>query len=69
MTDADHDMLGQLKELETCVINVIKLAITFGDVHIVTNAETGWVQLSAQVGSETFFPRPVALIRFSFLFC
>lgn len=48
MTDADHDMLGQLKELETCVINVIKLAITFGDVHIVTNAETGWVQLSAQ---------------------
>lgn len=48
MTDADHDLMSQLKELETCVINVIKLAVTFGDVHVVTNAETGWVQLSAQ---------------------
>lgn len=48
MTGADHDMMSQLKELETCVINVIKLAVTFGDVHVVTNAETGWVQLSAQ---------------------
>lgn len=48
MTDVEHDLLSQLKELETCVINVLKLAVTFGDVHVVTNAETGWVQLSAQ---------------------
>eukprot|EP00462_Mataza_sp_D1_P001770 CAMPEP_0175097324 /NCGR_PEP_ID=MMETSP0086_2-20121207/5224_1 /TAXON_ID=136419 /ORGANISM="Unknown Unknown, Strain D1" /LENGTH=256 /DNA_ID=CAMNT_0016370823 /DNA_START=142 /DNA_END=912 /DNA_ORIENTATION=+ len=48
MSDANQDMMAQLKELETCVINVIKLAVTFGDVHVVTNAETGWVQLSAQ---------------------
>lgn len=58
MTDADQDMLSQLKELETCVINVIKLAVTFGDVHVVTNAETGWVQLSAQ----KFLPGVVPLL-------
>jgi len=37
-----------LKELEQSVINVLTLAMNFGPVHIVTNAETGWVQMSAQ---------------------
>ncbi len=29
------------------MISLLELAFTFGEVHIVTNAETGWVQLSA----------------------
>jgi len=38
----------QLKELEVSVIAMLTLATKFGDVHVVTNAETGWVQLSAK---------------------
>lgn len=38
----------ELKDLETSVIGLLRLAMSFGDVHIVTNAETGWVQLSAK---------------------
>jgi len=38
----------QLRALEQSVINVLQRAMQFGDVHVVTNAETGWVQLSAQ---------------------
>jgi len=38
----------ELKELESSVIGLLRLAMTFGDVHVVTNAETGWVQLSAK---------------------
>jgi len=38
----------ELKELETSVISLLRLAMSFGDVHVVTNAETGWVQLSAK---------------------
>jgi hypothetical protein len=30
------------------VISLLELALKYGHVHIVTNAETGWVQLSAQ---------------------
>jgi len=42
------ELEAQLKELEQSVINVLTLAMNFGPVHIVTNAETGWVQMSAQ---------------------
>jgi len=38
----------QLKELQASVISLLELAMKYGHVHIVTNAETGWVQLSAQ---------------------
>lgn len=38
----------QLKELELSVINVLTLAIQYGEVIVITNAETGWVELSAQ---------------------
>jgi hypothetical protein len=38
----------QLRELEAAVSSLLTLALTYGSVHIVTNAETGWVQLSAQ---------------------
>jgi hypothetical protein len=36
-----------LYELECAVIAVLKLAMSYGTVHVITNAETGWVQLSA----------------------
>jgi len=38
----------QLRALEQCVCSVLQLALQYGHVNIVTNAETGWVQLSAQ---------------------
>lgn len=43
-----EEVQRELKELETCVIGLLRLAQTFGDVHVVTNAEVGWVQLSAK---------------------
>jgi len=43
----------ELKELEASVIGLLRLAMSFGEVHVVTNAETGWVQLSA----KKFFTR------------
>lgn len=42
------DVQMQLRELEASVITVLNLAMTYGTVHVITNAETGWVQLSAQ---------------------
>jgi hypothetical protein len=60
--DTENDRLKEmetpLKELEHCVSTVLRLAMSFGDVHIVTNAETGWVQLSAQ----KFMPGLVPLL-------
>jgi len=48
----------QLRALEQCVCSVLQLALCYGHVNIVTNAETGWVQLSAQ----KFMPRVVPLL-------
>jgi hypothetical protein len=48
----------QLRELESSVVAVLTLAISYGPVHIVTNAEHGWVQLSAQ----KFIPAVVPLL-------
>jgi len=53
------DVDAGLKELEQSVIAVLTLALRFGHVHIVTNAETGWVQLSAQ----KFMPGLVPLLN------
>lgn len=39
---------AQLRELEASVASLLTLAQQYGTVHVVTNAETGWVQLSAQ---------------------
>ena len=39
---------AQLKHLESSVVALLTMAIQFGRVHIITNAENGWVQLSAQ---------------------
>jgi hypothetical protein len=55
---ADEEVDTQLKQLEASVCNVLTLAMKYGDVHIVTNAETGWVQLSAQ----KFIPGVVPLL-------
>jgi hypothetical protein len=49
---------SQLKQLEQSVIALLTLALKYGHVHIVTNAEHGWVQLSAQ----KFMPGVVPLL-------
>jgi len=55
----DHAMVeAQLRELEVAVTSLVNLASNYGSVHIVTNAETGWVQLSAQ----KFMPAIVPLL-------
>jgi len=53
------DVDAGLRELEQAIINAITLALQYGEVHIVTNAETGWVQLSAQ----KFLPAVVPLLN------
>jgi len=53
------DLLRQLDELSDYIINVLNTAQTYGEVHIVTNGETGWVQLSAQ----KFVPRVVPVLE------
>jgi hypothetical protein len=50
---------SQLRDLEHSVITVLNLALSYGNVHIITNAETGWVQLSAQ----KFIPGVVPLLN------
>lgn len=55
---SEPEINAGLRELETSVIAVLKLALSYGPVHIVTNAETGWVQLSAQ----KFIPAVVPLL-------
>jgi len=57
-TSALKEVEGALKEVETAVVAVVTKALTFGEVCFVTNAETGWVQLSAQ----KFMPGLVSLL-------
>jgi len=52
------DLMAQLEELSDSVITVLNVAMTFGTVYIVTNGETGWVQLSAQ----KFLPNVVPIL-------
>mmetsp|Transcript_10101 Transcript_10101/g.11655 ORF Transcript_10101/g.11655 Transcript_10101/m.11655 type:complete len:173 (-) Transcript_10101:117-635(-) len=44
--------------LETAVVNLLSKAFLFGEVHLVTNGETGWVEMSA----EKFLPRVCELL-------
>jgi len=53
-----QSVCDQLLELEVSVIALLTLALKFGDVHVVTNAETGWVQLSA----KKFIPRVLPIL-------
>jgi len=46
--EPEADVAEQLKLLEKSVISVLSRALEFGEVHVITNAETGWVQMSAQ---------------------
>jgi len=55
---ATPDVDAQLRALEQCVSSLLTLALRYGHVNIVTNAETGWVQLSAQ----KFMPLVVPLL-------
>lgn len=48
MSRADPDLLRQLKDLETSVIKVLEVSLKRGETIIITNAETNWVELSAQ---------------------
>jgi len=57
-TKRTPDVDAQLQALERSVTAVLTLALKYGEVHVVTNAETGWVQLSAQ----KFLPSVVPLL-------
>jgi len=52
------ELVGQLEELSDSVISVLNVAMSYGSVYIVTNGETGWVQLSAQ----KFLPSAVPIL-------
>jgi len=58
MTNAT-ELMVQLEELTDSVISVLNVAMASGSVYIVTNGETGWVQLSAQ----KFLPRVVPVLE------
>jgi len=45
---SDPSDAAQLRAQEQCVVALLTLALSYGTVNIVTNAETGWVELSAQ---------------------
>jgi hypothetical protein len=47
---------NELKLLETCVSTLLDEALQRGKVHIITNAETGWVELSAQKFMPSIVP-------------
>jgi len=54
-----EEIVDQLNDLEPHVIDVLNLALSFGDVTIVTNAENGWVELSC----KKFLPNVVPLVE------
>lgn len=43
-----HHAVAQLRSLEALVVKILAHALEMGEVHILTNAESGWVELSAQ---------------------
>jgi hypothetical protein len=55
---ATPEVDAQLRALEFTVCTLLTKALSYGHVNIVTNAETGWVQLSAQ----KFMPLVVPLL-------
>jgi hypothetical protein len=55
MDSSDIDLSKQLFDLGSVVQFILERAVSFGKVYVVTNAETGWVQRSA----EKFFPHVV----------
>jgi len=53
------ELVSQLEELSESVVGVLKVAMSHGTVYIITNGETGWVQLSAQ----KFLPNVVPFLE------
>ena len=53
-----RDTEAGLRALEASVCNLLELAFSYGEVHIVTNAEAGWVELSA----SKFIPAVLPLL-------
>ena len=49
----------KITALERCVQNLLSISLDKGDVYIVTNAEEGWVEYSA----ERFFPTVLPLLK------
>lgn len=49
----------QLAQLEVAVINIMREAMRFGNVVVITNAEAGWVELSGR----RFLPDVIEFIR------
>jgi hypothetical protein len=53
-----HEARAQLEALQDSVLAMLQRAMQFGQVIIITNAETGWVELSC----KKFLPRCVAMV-------
>ena len=49
---------AELEAVEEHTVALLERALTLGDVHLVTNAETGWIELS----SEKFMPRVARML-------
>jgi len=56
MSNASTELLEVLASLSESVIAVLKLAATYGRVVVITNAETGWVELSCAKFIPTVLP-------------
>lgn len=54
-----ESLLSLLRDLEQMVISVMQEALKYGSVRIITNAETGWVELSG----KKFLPRVIDFIE------
>jgi len=55
-TVGDSSDAAQLRAQEQCVCALLTLALSYGTVNIVTNAEVGWVELSAQKFMPSVLP-------------
>lgn len=59
LSELPQDLRLELEQLEDAALGILKMALRFGAVVIVTNAEAGWVELS---GSR-FLPRVVKFLQ------
>lgn len=57
--DLPDALQEQLAQLEVAVINIMREAMRFGNVVVITNAEAGWVELSGR----RFLPDVIEFIR------
>lgn len=57
-TELTEEIRLELDQIEASVCRLLEHACQFGDVHIVTNGQTGWVELSA----KKFLPKVVPIL-------